>query len=105
KYLPRMALGDILGCLGLTEPDAGSNPAAMRTRARKDGDSYVLNGEKMWITSGSIADIAIIWAKVENEGNLIRGSSWKPTARDSRRLTFMASFLCGPRLLQVFLYR
>ncbi len=73
KYLPRMALGDILGCFGLTEPDAGSNPAAMRTRARKDGDSYVLNGEKMWITSGSIADIAIIWAKVENEGNLIRG--------------------------------
>ena len=73
KYLPRMALGDILGCFGLTEPDAGSNPSAMRTRARKDGDSYVLNGEKMWITSGSIADIAIIWAKVENEGNLIRG--------------------------------
>jgi glutaryl-CoA dehydrogenase len=73
KYLPRMALGDILGCFGLTEPDAGSNPNAMRTRARKDGDSYVLNGEKMWITSGSIADIAIIWAKVENEGNLIRG--------------------------------
>ncbi|MFZ0914226.1 MAG: acyl-CoA dehydrogenase family protein [Candidatus Korobacteraceae bacterium] len=73
KYLPRMALGEILGCFGLTEPDAGSNPGAMRTRARKDGDSYVLNGEKMWITSGSIADIAIIWAKVENEGNLIRG--------------------------------
>ncbi|MFI5118298.1 MAG: acyl-CoA dehydrogenase family protein [Terriglobales bacterium] len=73
KYLPRMALGEILGCFGLTEPDAGSNPAAMRTRARKDGDSYVLNGEKMWITSGSIADFAIIWAKVENEGNLIRG--------------------------------
>jgi glutaryl-CoA dehydrogenase len=73
KYLPRMALGETLGCFGLTEPDAGSNPGAMRTRARKDGDSYVLNGEKMWITSGSIADIAIIWAKVENEGNLIRG--------------------------------
>jgi glutaryl-CoA dehydrogenase len=73
KYLPKMALGKIVGCFGLTEPDAGSNPAAMRTRARKDGNSYVLNGEKMWITSGSIADIAIIWAKVENEGNLIRG--------------------------------
>jgi glutaryl-CoA dehydrogenase len=73
KYLPRMALGEMLGCFGLTEPDAGSNPSAMRTRARKDGDSYVLNGEKMWITSGSLADIAIIWAKVENEGNLIRG--------------------------------
>ena len=73
KYLPKMAQGEILGCFGLTEPDAGSNPAAMRTRARKDGDSYVLNGEKMWITSGSIADIAIIWAKVENEDNLVRG--------------------------------
>jgi glutaryl-CoA dehydrogenase len=73
KYLPRMAKGEILGCFGLTEPDAGSNPAAMRTRARKDGDSYVLNGEKMWITSGSIADIAIIWAKVEDENDLIRG--------------------------------
>ena len=65
KYLPKMALGEILGCFGLTEPDAGSNPSAMRTRAKKDGDSYVLNGEKMWITSGSIADIAIIWAKVD----------------------------------------
>jgi glutaryl-CoA dehydrogenase len=73
KYLPKMALGEILGCFGLTEPDAGSNPGAMRTRARKDGDSYILNGEKMWITSGSIADIAIIWAKVENEGDRIRG--------------------------------
>jgi len=73
KYLPKMAKGEILGCFGLTEPDAGSNPAAMRTRAKKNGDSYILNGEKMWITSGSIADIAIIWAKVEDENDLIRG--------------------------------
>jgi len=73
KYLPKMALGEILGCFGLTEPDAGSNPGAMRTRAKKDGDSYVLNGEKMWITSGSIADIAIIWAKVTDEDDRIRG--------------------------------
>ena len=73
KYLPKMALGEILGCFGLTEPDAGSNPSAMRTRASKDGNEYVLNGEKMWITSGSIADIAIIWAKVEDEDDLIRG--------------------------------
>jgi len=73
KYLPKMVLGEILGCFGLTEPDAGSNPGAMRTRARKDGDSYVLNGEKMWITSGSIADIAIIWAKVTDEDDRIRG--------------------------------
>jgi glutaryl-CoA dehydrogenase len=73
KYLPKMALGEILGCFGLTEPDAGSNPGAMRTRAKKDGDTYVLNGEKMWITSGSIADIAIIWAKVADEDDRIRG--------------------------------
>ncbi len=73
KYLPKMAKGEILGCFGLTEPDAGSNPGAMRTRAKKDGDSYILNGEKMWITSGSIADIAIIWAKVEDENERIRG--------------------------------
>ncbi|HWZ12496.1 MAG TPA: acyl-CoA dehydrogenase family protein [Acidobacteriaceae bacterium] len=65
-WLPQMARGEKIGCFGLTEPDFGSNPAGMRTRARKDGDSYVLNGEKMWITSGSIADVAVIWAKVDN---------------------------------------
>src|ERR1700733_11174281 len=73
KYLPKMALGEILGCFGLTEPDAGSNPGAMRTRARKDGGDYILNGEKMWITSGSIADVAIIWAKVDDEDGKVRG--------------------------------
>ena len=73
KFLPKMATGEILGCFGLTEPDAGSNPGAMRTRAKKDGNDYVLNGEKMWITSGSIANIAIIWAKVEDENDRIRG--------------------------------
>jgi len=65
-WLPQMARGEKIGCFGLTEPDFGSNPAGMRTRARKDGDSYVLDGEKMWITSGSIADVAVIWAKVDN---------------------------------------
>ena len=60
-----MATGEQLGCFGLTEPDFGSNPGGMRTRARKDGDSYILNGEKMWITSGSIADVAVIWARVD----------------------------------------
>jgi glutaryl-CoA dehydrogenase len=65
-WLPQMARGEKIGCFGLTEPDFGSNPAGMRTRARKDGDGYVLNGEKMWITSGSIADVAVIWAKVDN---------------------------------------
>jgi glutaryl-CoA dehydrogenase len=67
-WLPKMATGEKLGCFGLTEPDFGSNPGGMRTRARKDGDDYVLNGEKMWITSGSIADVAVIWAKLEEQG-------------------------------------
>src|SRR3981081_4215981 len=72
-WLPPMQKGEKLGCFGLTEPDFGSNPGGMRTRARKVGKEYVLNGEKMWITSGSIADVAIIWAKVENEDDTIRG--------------------------------
>jgi glutaryl-CoA dehydrogenase len=63
-WLPKLATGEKLGCFGLTEPDFGSNPGGMRTRAEKSGDEYVLNGEKMWITSGSIADVAVIWAKV-----------------------------------------
>ncbi len=73
RWLPAMAKGEKLGCFGLTEPDAGSNPGAMRTRARKDGNEYILNGEKMWITSGSIADVAVIWAKVDDEGGKVRG--------------------------------
>ena len=72
-WLPALQRGDKLGCFGLTEPDFGSNPAGMRTRARKLANEYVLNGEKMWITSGSIADVAVIWAKVEDEDNTIRG--------------------------------
>lgn len=73
KWLPKLAKGEAIGCFGLTEPDFGSNPGGMRTRAKKDGDHYVINGEKMWITSGTIADIAIIWAKVEDENNKVRG--------------------------------
>jgi glutaryl-CoA dehydrogenase len=72
-WLPLLATGEKLGCFGLTEPDYGSNPGGMRTRARKDGNDYVLNGEKMWITSGSIADVAVIWAKVDNEESRVRG--------------------------------
>src|SRR5438270_11638833 len=72
-WLPAMQKGEKLGCFGLTEPDFGSNPGGMRTRARKVGNEYVLNGEKMWITSGSIADVAVIWAKVEDEDNKVRG--------------------------------
>jgi len=71
KYLPSMASGKVLGCFGLTEHEGGSDPGGMRTTARKDGDSYVLNGIKMWITNGSIAEIAIIWAK--DQDGKIRG--------------------------------
>jgi len=73
KWLPELAAGRKLGCFGLTEPNFGSNPGGMTTRARKDGDEYVLTGEKMWITSGTIADIAIIWAKVTDDDDKVRG--------------------------------
>ncbi|MGO8932333.1 MAG: acyl-CoA dehydrogenase family protein [Terracidiphilus sp.] len=72
-WLPALATGEKLGCFGLTEPGFGSNPAGMTTRARKSGEEYILNGEKMWITSGSIADVAIIWAKLEEDENQVRG--------------------------------
>ncbi len=73
RWLPGMAKGDKLGCFGLTEPDSGSNPGSMRTRARREGTEYVLSGEKMWITSGSIADVAVIWAKSDEHGGKVRG--------------------------------
>ena len=69
-YLPKMAAGELIGCYGLTEPDYGSNPAGMITRAEEDGDAYVLNGAKMWITNGSIADVAVVWAKLDG---VVRG--------------------------------
>ena len=71
EWLPRMATGELLGCFGLTEPDAGSDPGSMRTRARRDGGDWVLNGSKMWITNGTLAAVAVVWAQVEGEG--IRG--------------------------------
>ncbi|MFB3812791.1 MAG: acyl-CoA dehydrogenase family protein [Terriglobales bacterium] len=73
RWLPPLQKGEALGCFGLTEPDFGSNPGGMRTRARRDGNEYILNGEKMWITSGSISDVAVVWAKNEDEGGKIRG--------------------------------
>ena len=71
RWLPGMAAGTTIGCFGLTEPDAGSNPAGMRTRARRKGDSWVLNGAKMWITNGSLADVAVVWAR--NEDGKVNG--------------------------------
>jgi glutaryl-CoA dehydrogenase len=71
RWLPPMHAGEVIGCFGLTEPDAGSDPGAMRTHARRDGSDWILNGAKMWITNGTIADIAIVWARTD-EGE-IRG--------------------------------
>jgi glutaryl-CoA dehydrogenase len=68
EWLPRMATGEALGCFGLTESDAGSDPASMRTRAKRDGDDWVLNGGKMWITNGTLAAVAVVWARVEEGG-------------------------------------
>ncbi|RTR29868.1 acyl-CoA dehydrogenase family protein [Deinococcus radiophilus] len=74
QYLPGLARGELIGCFGLTEPDGGSDPGAMRTRARREGDDYVLNGNKMWITNSPVADIALVWAKVEEGGqDTVRG--------------------------------
>src|SRR5450755_652240 len=64
-WLPRMARGEAIGCFGLTEPDSGSDPSSMTTNARRDGDTYILNGTKMWITNGSIADVAVVWARTD----------------------------------------
>src|ERR1700678_2453904 len=74
-WLPALAKGEKLGCFGLTEPGFGSNPGGMTTTARKSGEEYILNGEKMWITSGSIADVAVIWAKVEEPG--VSSDNWR----------------------------
>ena len=76
EYLPKMANGEVIGCFGLTEHEGGSDPGAMRTRATKDGESYVLNGAKMWITNGNIADVALVWAA--DDDGVVRGF-WVPT--------------------------
>ncbi|WP_329227211.1 acyl-CoA dehydrogenase family protein [Streptomyces sp. NBC_00111] len=75
RWLPGMAAGEIIGCFGLTEPDHGSDPAGMRTYARRDGDDWVLTGRKMWITNGSVAGVAVVWAQTDDStgGSGIRG--------------------------------
>ncbi len=73
RYLPKLASGELIGCFGLTEPDAGSDPAGMKTRARRTAQGYVLNGSKMWITNSPIAGIAIVWARLEDEDGAIGG--------------------------------
>jgi glutaryl-CoA dehydrogenase len=66
EWLPRLATGEAIGCFGLTEPDVGSDPAGMRARARRDGDDWILDGRKMWITNGAIADVAVVWARTDD---------------------------------------
>jgi glutaryl-CoA dehydrogenase len=73
KYLPGLAAGDLIGCFGLTEPDAGSDPAGMKTTAKKTDTGYVLNGAKMWISNSPFADVFVVWAKSEAHGGKIRG--------------------------------
>ena len=67
RWLPRLQTGQVIGCFALTEPDFGSNPSGLRTRARKEGDSYIIHGSKAWITNGSIADVAVVWARCDDE--------------------------------------
>jgi glutaryl-CoA dehydrogenase len=93
-WLPRMARGEAIGCFGLTEPDSGSDPGSMQTRAQRDGDSYVLNGTKMWITNGSIADVAVIWARTDEgvRGFLVeRGTPGFSSSNIHQKLSLRAS--------------
>ena len=94
QWLPRMAAGEAIGCFGLTEPDAGSDPGAMRTRARRDGDDWVLHGQKMWITNGSVADVAVVWARTDEgiRGFLVpKGTKGFTTQDIHRKLSLRAS--------------
>ncbi|MFF0717147.1 acyl-CoA dehydrogenase family protein [Micromonospora sp. NPDC003816] len=94
QWLPRMAAGEAIGCFGLTEPDFGSDPGGMRTRARRDGDDWVLNGTKMWITNGSVADVAVVWAYTDEgvRGFLVPAGTPGFTAPEiKRKLSLRAS--------------
>jgi len=94
EWLPRMAAGEAIGCFGLTEPDSGSDPGSMRTRARRDGTDWILHGQKMWITNGSIADAAIVWARTDEgvRGFIVPAGTPGYTTQDiHRKLSLRAS--------------
>ena len=94
EWLPRMAAGEAIGCFGLTEPDQGSDPSNMRTSAKRDGDDWILNGNKMWITNGGVADIAVVWAQTDEgvRGFLVpRGAPGFETRDIHRKLSLRAS--------------
>jgi glutaryl-CoA dehydrogenase len=94
QWLPRMAAGEAIGCFGLTEPDAGSDPGSMRTRARRDGSDWIVHGQKMWITNGSAAEVAVVWAATEEgiRGFLVpRGTKGFSTQDIHKKLSLRAS--------------
>ena len=94
EWLPRMAAGEAIGCFGLTEPDAGSDPGAMRTRARRDGPDWILHGQKMWITNGSVADVAVVWTRTDEgiRGFLVpKGTKGFTTQDIHKKLSLRAS--------------
>jgi glutaryl-CoA dehydrogenase len=94
EWLPRMAAGEAIGCFGLTEPDAGSDPGSMRTRARRDGTDWILHGQKMWITNGSAADVAVVWARTDEglRGFMVpKGTKGFTTQDIHRKLSLRAS--------------
>jgi glutaryl-CoA dehydrogenase len=94
EWLPRMAAGEAIGCFGLTEPDAGSDPGAMRTRARRDGSDWILHGQKMWITNGSAAAVAVVWARTDEgvRGFLVpRGTKGFTTQDIHKKMSLRAS--------------
>lgn len=94
EWLPRMAAGEAIGCFGLTEADSGSDPGSMRTHARRDGDDWILDGSKMWITNGSVADVAVVWAKTDDgiRGFVVPTDTQGFGARDvPRKLSLRAS--------------
>ncbi len=99
RYLPEMAKGRLIGCFGLTEPDHGSDPGGMETRARRDGDGWILNGTKRWITNGSIADVAIVWAKVDEgiTGFLVEKGTPGFSTRNIHGKFSMENFRCARR--------
>src|SRR4051794_18272256 len=94
EWLPRMAAGEAIGCFGLTEPDAGSDPGSMRTRAKRDGDDWILHGQKMWITNGSISEVAVVWAQTDEgvRGFLVpKGTRGFTTQDIHKKLSLRAS--------------
>jgi len=94
SWLPALQQGKAIGCFGLTEPDFGSNPGGMRTRGVKDGDDYILNGEKAWITSGTVADVALVWARTDDG---VRDSWWKKARPATSPRISKASGRCAPQ--------